>query len=244
MRFLLPLFLLYASLFGAHIHIAAASNLGYAMQALKRAFSARHNDIDVTVTFSSSGKLSAQILRGAPYGLFLSADTAYAQKLYDARRACGEPIVYTRGKLVLFSTQPRDFSKKMRLLLAPSVKRIAVANPKTAPYGKAAFEAMRNGGILPKVRSKLIYGESLSQCVTYALKAADIGFISKSSLYGESMRRFKSGVNYIDIDERLYSPIAQAMVLLRNDAPYRKFYDFMLSSQAQTILSHYGYAHR
>lgn len=103
---------------------------------------------------------------------------------------------------------------------------------------------MKNGGVLDAVKSKFVYAESISQTVTYAITAADIGFIAKSSLYSSKMKNYKKNINWSPVDPKLYTPIKQGIVLLKYgeaNAEYKAFYDFILSKEAKTIFKKYGY---
>ncbi len=232
------------NVFAGSINIAVAANVSYAIEELKAEFGKIYPDIKVNVTLGSSGKLTAQIVHGAPYGLFMSANMLYPKRLYKKNIATTQPRVYAKGSLVLFSVKVYDFSKGLALLEQKDVKRIAIGNPKTAPYGKAAFEALKNAHILTKVQSKFIYGESISQTISYTVTAADIGIVAKSSLYSSKMARYKEGVHWSVIDPKLYTPIKQGIVLLKNAnnaQDYQAFYDFIVSKRAQAVFQKYGY---
>jgi molybdate transport system substrate-binding protein len=233
-----------AMLAAGEINIAVAANVSYAMDALKAEFAKSHPDTKVQVTLGSSGKLTAQIKNGAPYGLFMAANMKYPEALYADKIAVTEPIVYAQGALAYLSSKPRDFSKGIALVAESSISKIAVANPKTAPYGKAAIEAMKNGGVYAAAESKFVYAESISQTVAYAVTAADIGFIAKSSLYSDKMAAYKEGVNWAPVDTKLYTPIKQGIVLLKygeGSDEYSAFYDFILGGKAKEIFKKYGY---
>jgi molybdate transport system substrate-binding protein len=198
----------------------------------------------VRVILGSSGKLTAQIKNGAPYGLFMSADMAYPEALYREGLAASKPQHYARGALALFTTRTLDLGEGIRLLESDGIKRLAIANPKTAPYGKAAMEAIKKSGLYEKVKSKFVYGESISQTVAYAVTAADIGLIAASSLYSPHMKQYKKGAHWTLVDPSLYTPIEQGIVLLKSGADnpeYKAFYDFILSPQARKIFKKYGY---
>jgi len=237
--------LFFALSLAAHtITIAVAANVSYAIDDLKKAFEAKHPDIEVRVILGSSGKLTAQIRRGAPYGLFMSADMGYPEALERSGDAITPPRVYAKGVLALFSPRPRDLSRGLETLLRPDIRRIAVANPRTAPYGKAAVQALKKAGLYEKLLGKFVYGESISQTLTYTLRAADIGIVAKSSLMSPKLRHFRQGTHWVDVDPHLYTPIDQGIVLLRpagGRADYRAFYDFILSDEARTIFKRYGY---
>ena len=244
-KFVIVMMLCVMSAFAGTINIAVAANVSYAIDELKAEFVKTHPHITVRVTLGSSGKLTAQIMHGAPYGLFMSANMLYPQKLYETQLAITKPIVYAKGSLALFSVKEHHFSKGLELLKEKSIQRIAIANPKTAPYGKATMEALKNAHILQDVKSKFIYGESIAQTISYAVSAADIGIIAKSSLYSSKMTRYKEGKNWSEINPKLYTPIAQGVVLLKyakNTKEYKAFYDFLLSQKAQMIFKKYGYS--
>ncbi len=233
-----------STLFAGEITIAVAANVSYAMDELKAEFKKSHPETKVNVILGGSGKLTAQIRNGAPYGLFMSADMRYPQALYDDNLTLGAPHVYAQGALAFFSVKPQDFSQGMKLLNSEQIHKIAIANPKTAPYGKAAVEAMQNAKVYDAIKAKFVYGESISQTVSYAVVAADLGIIAKSSLFSSNLSQYKEGVNWASVDPALYTPIKQGVVLLKtsNDQDaYRAFYTFMLSEQAKNILKRYGY---
>ncbi len=226
------------------ITVALAANVSYAIDELKSEFNKTYPDTKVIVTLGSSGKLTAQIKNGAPYDLFLSANMAYPNALYADGLTTVEPVIYAQGALAFFSKKELDYSKGIKLLEDASIVKIAIANPETAPYGKAAVEAMQRNGIYESVKSKLVYAESISQVITFTLLEADIGVIAKSSLYSKDMATYKEGVNWSDVDPKLYTPIDQGIVLLKSAETNKEasaFYDFMLSQKAKDILLKYGY---
>ncbi len=243
-KIVLALIFSISSLLAGEINLAVAANVSYAMDELKAEFAKTHPDTKVQVTLSSSGKLTAQIKNGAPYGLFMSANMKYPTALYKDGIATTKPVVYAQGALAYLSAKKQDFSKGIKLVESKDIDKIAIANPKTAPYGKAAVEAMKNAGVLDNVQSKFVYAESISQTVTYALSAADIGFIAKSSLYSPKMAQYKEDINYKDVDPTLYTPIKQGIVLLKfakDNKEYKDFYDFILGDKAKAIFKKYGY---
>lgn len=229
-------------LFAGSINVAAAANVTYAIDELKAEFAKINPNVKIVVTLGSSGKLTAQIKNGAPYGLFMSANMKYPQALYADGIATTKPVVYAQGGLAFLSTRKQEFS--MELLRSEKIKKIAVANPKTAPYGLAAVEAMKNAKVYDDVRSKFVYAESISQTVSYTMIATDIGIIAISSLYSPKMGQYKEGVNWACVDPKLYTPIKQGVVLLKHaqdNRDYKAFYDFVLSDKAKEIFKKYGY---
>ena len=234
----------YGVLYAGTINIAVAANVSYAMDELKAEFAKTNPDTNVRVTLGSSGKLTAQIKNGAPYGLFMAANMKYPEALYSDKIAITKPIVYAQGALAYLSVDKRDFTKGITLLSEENIAKIAIANPKTAPYGKAAIEAMKNAKIYESVESKFVFAESISQTVSYAVTAADIGLIAKSSLYSDTMKQYVEGVHWAAVDPTLYKPIEQGVVILKNgenNPEVKAFYDFILSEKAKGILVAYGY---
>ena len=240
--FLILLLSAYAS--AGTIRIAVAANVSYAIEDLKEAFAKDYPNTKVQVILGSSGKLTAQIKNAAPYDLFMAANMKYPEALYEDEMAVSKPLVYAEGTLAILSVNPQDFSKGMALLRDPKIKRIAVANAKTAPYGKAAQEALQNAKLYDEVKAKLIFAESASQAVSYTVTATDIGFIAKSSLYSKQMQKYKEGKNWREVDSSLYAPIEQGIVILKrgeSNPEVKTFYDFMLSAEAKKILVKFGY---
>lgn len=232
------------TMYAGSINIAVAANVSYAIDDIKKEFNKLYPNTNVKVTLGSSGKLTAQIKHGAPYDLFMSANMLYPDILYNNNIAITAPIIYAQGALALLSNKPRSFKHGINVLKSKLVHRIAIANPKTAPYGKATVEALKNSNIFDEIKDKIIYGESISQTVSYTVIAADVGIIAKSSLYSPKMKKFIPNIHWVDIDSKLYRPIDQGIVLLNNakvNSEAKAFYDFILSSNAKKIFKRYGY---
>lgn len=241
-------FSFFSFLNAGNINIAVAANVSYAINDLIKEFNKTNPNTKVNVTLGSSGKLTAQIKNGAPYDLFMSANMKYPQALYKDKIAITKPLIYAQGSLAMFSIKNLDLSKGLDILRDDNISKIAIANPKTAPYGIATKESLEKTGIYNDVKSKFVYGESISQTVSYAITATQIGFIAKSSLYSSKMSRFKEGVNWVEIDSKLYTPINQGMVILANSKDKNKnynevksFYDFIQTYPAKKILNDFGY---
>jgi len=234
---LILILLLVGTLTAGEIKVAVAANVSYAIKPLIKEFN-KTNKTKVKIVLGSSGKLTAQIINGAPYDLFLSANMKYPNRLYQDKIALKKPVVYAQGTLVLFSskkTQLNDIS------IINTAQKIAIANPKTAPYGKAAYEAISNANLLENNIKKFIYAENISQTVQYTLIAADIGFIAKASLFAPKMSTYKEKENYIDIDASLYTPINQGIALLSSKNEAQVFYNFIISKKAKEVFEKYGY---
>jgi len=243
-KIVLLLFVHLTMLSAGEIKIAVAANVSYAIDTLKEAFYKIHPETKVQVILGSSGKLIAQIRHGAPFELFMSANMKYPIALYEEKVAITKPVVYAKGTLAILSIKKRDYCAEIFILKDPSIHKIAIANPKTAPYGVAAKEALENAKLYEKLKRKFVYGESISQTVTYATTAADIGIVAKSSLFSPQMSQYKEAIHWTEVDESLYKPIEQGMVILKDakgNAEVKAFYDFMLSEKAKEILKQFGY---
>jgi len=224
--------------------LALAANVSYAIEDIQKAFKQKHPDIKLRIILGSSGKLTAQIQNGAPYDIFMAANMKYPQSLYDSAKAVTQPIVYAQGALAMLSSKEQDFTQGLSLLLDSKIDKIAIANPKTAPYGKASVDAFKSVKIYESIKSKLIYAESISQTVSYTITAADIGLIAASSLYSNKMKKYQKNRHWIAVDTALYEPIKQGIVILKRakeNKEAKAFYDFILSDEAKVILKRYGY---
>ena len=149
-----------------------------------------------------------------------------AEKLYAEKIAVTKPVVYASGALAMVSTKGLDLSKGIAVLNDPKVEKIAIANPKTAPYGTASIEAFKNAQLFEKVEPKLVQGDSISQALQFSITAADVGFVNASAFYSDKMKVYKKGVQWVDVDPKLYTPIAQGIVLLKqaeNNAEAKAF---------------------
>ncbi|HIC43347.1 MAG TPA: molybdate ABC transporter substrate-binding protein [Sulfurimonas sp.] len=243
-KLILVFLLLSISLFAEVITIAVAANVSYAMDELKSEFEKKHPDVKVRIVLGSSGKLTAQIRNGAPYGIFMSADMKYPQRLFKDNLALKQASVYAQGTLALFSLKAREFSLGIELLKDTSIQKIALANAKTAPYGAAAKQALEAAGLYKDLKTKFVYAESISQTLSYVFTAADIGIVAKASLYSKKMTNYKEKIHWISIEPSLYNPINQGVVLLKyskNAQGYKAFYRFILSKDARQIFKKYGY---
>ena len=243
-KIIFGLMVLCSTIFAGQVNIAVAANVSYAIDELVKEFNKTNPDTKIQVTLGSSGKFVTQIENGAPFDIFMSADMKFPQSLYEKKLAKNVPVIYAQGSLAMLSSKELDFSKGINLVTDANIGKIAVANPKTAPYGTAAVEAMKNANVLDKVESKFVYAESISQAVTYATTAADVGFIAKSSLYDEKMSQYKENINWVSVDPSLYTAIDQGIVVLKNtkeEASAKAFYDFILGEKAKEIFIKFGY---
>lgn len=238
MKIFITLIILTQFINASQVRIAVASNVSYVIKPLIKAFNKEHK-IKVSFVIGSSGKLTAQIRNRAPFDILLSANMKYPNALYTDKLAKKEPKIYAKGSLSLFSYKDRELTT---ISIINEVKRIAVANPKTAPYGKATFEALEKTNLLEKNIKKFVYAENISQAVQYSMTATDLGFIATSSLYSPKMKRFKKDINYLEISPKLYNPINQGAVLVSDNKSAIVFYEFLFSKKAKEIFKKYGYS--
>jgi molybdate transport system substrate-binding protein len=224
------------------LNIAVAANMQFAIQAISKAFTNK-TGIACDLVISSSGKLTAQIKESAPYDLFISADMKYPAELFKTGFAVDQPKIYAYGKLVLWS-MINGIKPSFDILTNPEIIHIAIADPKTAPYGEAAIEALKHYGIYDSIKDKLVYGESISQTNQFIIsKAAEVGFTAKSVVLSPEM---KGKGEWINVDEASYEAIAQGVVIIKQKSSQRnnseKFYNFLFSADAKKILEDFGYS--
>jgi molybdate transport system substrate-binding protein len=202
----------------------------------------QNTGIACEMVVSSSGKLAAHIMAGAPYDVFVSADMVYTDDLFRRGWTVEAPKIYAQGQLVLWSTNEK-LQPTLSILTNSRVNHIALANPKTAPYGQATVEVLKNLQVYDSIVDKLVFGESISQTNQFVLsKTAEIGFTAKSIVF--SIQMIGKG-NWIDIADSLYQPIYQSVVLIKKENESienaKKFYDFLFSKKAREIFEKYGY---
>ena len=225
------------------VTVAVSNNMQYAMEEIVVAFEKQHA-VRVELSASSSGTLTTQIKQGAPFDIFISANMKYPNTLFEEGLAMEAPKVYANGSLVLWTLNGKDISEGMKSLLSDDFKKIAIANPETAPYGIAAVEAMKKVNLYDDLNPKLIWGEGIGQVNQYIKsKSVDAGITSKSVLFS---KKISTKGNHIEIDKSLYKPIHQGIVLLKsgkekNLKNAELFYNFMFSKETKSILTKFGY---
>ncbi|MEO6904662.1 MAG: molybdate ABC transporter substrate-binding protein [Bacteroidia bacterium] len=228
------------------ITLVVAANLKTAMDSIITCYKIDNPDEIIQVTYGASGKFYEQISNDAPFDIFFSADMNYPNKLKEKKIAISPVKLYAIGKLVLWSKRMDPNTQEMNTLLDASIKKISIANPTTAPYGAKAIEAVKYFKIYEKVKSKLVYGENISQTAQFvAFGAADIGFIALSDALSPAMKK-EAGKYYV-IPENSYSPLEQGCAVLKHgkgNSIATKFYDYISSEKAIHILTYYGYAQK
>ena len=224
------------------IRVAAAADTQFVLPRLVAIYEQRTGN-QVSISFGSSGNLAAQIRSGAPFDVFLSADTEYVDDLLKSGEALPRSAyVYAQGRLVMWVPEDSglDLSRGIKLLLSPDVKRIAIANPQHAPYGRAAEAALRNAGIYDQVSSKLVLGENISQTFQFVSSGnADLGLVSYSLAKSQRAKG-----RYALVPQNLYPPIKQSAVVItqsqaRTDA--LAFLNFLKTGEAQNMLRDAGF---
>lgn len=240
--FVTCLLLVAATAHAEKITIAAAADLKFAMDEIVSGFKQSQPGNDIEVVYGSSGKFNTQIQQGAPYDLFFSADIAYPREL--ARNGLAASVVkpYAVGRIVLWSNSMDAAKMALASLTDPKITRIAIANPKHAPYGKRAEEALRAAGLWDKVQSKLVFGENISHTAQFVQSgSAQVGIIALSLAVNPELA--KKGGYYL-IPGKLHNPLEQGFVITKRAAGKalaKKFADYMAGKPARAIMTKYGF---
>jgi len=227
------------------ITVAAAADLQYAMQDLSALFEKSNPDTKLQVTYGSSGNFVTQIKSGAPFDLFLSADTKYAEALSKEGFAKTAPKIYAIGRIVLWTRKDSgvDLRKKLEALIDPKVQTIAIANPQHAPYGQRAKQALVHYQLWKRVEKKLVLGENVAQAAQFLLTGnAQVGIISLSLAQSPPL---KGSGYYYQIPDEAYEPLEQAYVVLKGSekkAGVLAFAKFLEGKEAQKVLKRYGFS--
>jgi molybdate transport system substrate-binding protein len=225
--------------------VAVASNLKPAFEEIAARFRERRPGVEVKATFGGSGSFFAQIANGAPFDLFLSADAVFPAKLVERGLADGRAFTYAFGKLVVWVPHgsPLDLERKGLAALAdPSVRRIAIANPELAPYGRAARAALEKAGLLDALRERVVAGQNVSQAAQFVQSGnAQAGFIPLSLARTPPLS--VEGRTW-PVPASSHDPIEQAGVVLRRSkeaALAREFASFLHGDVARDVLERFGY---
>ena len=224
------------------VQVAVAANFAAPMEEIARAFY-KSTGHQIKVSTGASGKFYAQIKNGAPFQVFLSADEEKpAQLEKDGLAVQGSRFTYAIGKLVLWSADPAVVDAKGQVLVKNQFNKLAIANPKTAPYGEAAMETLGALKLKSLLEPKMVMGENISQTYQFvATGNAEIGFVALSQVTKDN--KITSGSAWV-VPEKLYSPIKQDAVLLVNgkdSAAARQFLIFLKGAEATKVIKTYGY---
>ncbi len=225
--------------------IAAAASTKFALEEIVKAF---HQDSgkNIRVSYASSGNLTRQIQRGAPFELFLSANSRYVELLAQQKKTANTAITYALGHLVLITNRQTKIALDTelkgisQLLQKNSLNRFSIANPAHAPYGIAAQEALKNLKLWEQIRPHLVLGENAAQAAQFSSSgAAQAGLVSYSLALAPAL---KNSSRFVVIPANLHRPIEQSMVLLNNAGDTAKlFFKYLQGEKAGKILSRYGY---
>ena len=227
--------------------IAAASDLQTVLPAIAARFE-KETGQKIALTFGSSGNFFTQIENGAPFDVFLSADVEYPRRL--AREGLADPgsvSEYATGRIVLWTRNDSgiDVRKGMGVLASSSVRRVAVASPDHAPYGRAAVAALRHEGLYESVRGKFVLGENISQTAQFAQSGnAEVGIVALSLALAPAMKNVGA---FFEIPESWYPPIEQAAVVLvksKQKTLARQFVEYLRRPASVQALQSFGFAVR
>jgi molybdate transport system substrate-binding protein len=228
------------------VRVAAAADLKFAFEDLTAAFRAKHPDIAVQPTYGSSGNFFMQLSSDAPFDLFLSADMDYPRKLVEQGRAVkGSEFQYAVGRVVVWApaTSPLDLEKLgIRACAEPGVKKVAIANPRHAPYGRAAEAALKHAGLYDQVKDRLVLGENVAQAAQFVESgAADIGIIALSLAMAPPL---KARGRFQEIPADAYPRLDQGGVVLigaRDTKAAQKLRDFLTGDEGRTVFRRFGF---
>ena len=225
--------------------VAAASDLQFALNELATAFGDKGGR-ELRLVFGSSGNLSRQIEKGAPFELFLSADESYVERLAEAGLTRDEGVVYAHGHLALLLPPGSRLELDASLgdlkeaAAAGRITRFAIANPEHAPYGRAAQQALQAVSAWEAVQPALVLGENVSQAAQFAISGSAQGGLVAYSLVAAPT--FEGRGQHVIIPPEGYAPLRQKMVLTGRAGPVAEaFYDYLRSSEAREILGRYGF---
>lgn len=226
----------------AEVHVAVASNFSAPMQGIAAAFR-QDTGHKAVLSFGATGKFYAQVVNGAPFDMLLSADDETPARLERERHAvAGSRFTYAIGRLALWSPKDSYVDPNGDVLKSADIKHIAIANPRTAPYGAAAVEALGKLGLLDRLQPKFVQGENIAQAHQFASTGnAQLGFVALSQVYKDG--RIMSGSGWI-VPSRLHSPIRQDAVILAKGAanPAAKaLADYLRSDKAKAVIRSFGY---
>jgi molybdate transport system substrate-binding protein len=226
------------------LRIAAAANLVYALAPLNAAFQSAAPGVKIETVIGSSGNLVAQITQGAPFDVFLSADMEYPRALIANGRAVAASLTpFANGRLVLWTTR-RDLplTALAETLRDPSVRRLALANPATAPYGRAARQVIDRLGLGPEVEPRIVVGENISQTAQFVASGnADAGFVALSLVLSPKLGDHG---RWLEIPAADYTPLTQGAVLTAHgagNAAAKSYLAFLRTPAARGILENFGY---
>jgi molybdate transport system substrate-binding protein len=222
------------------LSIAAAADLQFALAEASRQFNQQHPQTELAVNYGSSGNFYTQIRNGAPFDIFLSADIQYPRNLaHDGIVPADSVFTYAAGRIVVWVPASSKLDPATALS-DPSVRRIAIANPQHAPYGRAAAAALHSMGLYETVEKKLVMGENISQTLQFVQSgAADAGIVALSLAVAPKVR--EQG-RYWEVPVNAYPKIEQGGVILKDSPAAREFRDWLLGASGRALLQQYGFS--
>ena len=222
------------------ITVAAAADLHGVLDRIVDAYKAGHPGKQIDVSYGSSGNLTTQIEQGAPFDVFFSADSDFPERLVRGGKAVGTPMQYAEGHIVLWSASMDLKGVTVQQLTQPRFKRIAIANPAHAPYGKRSEQALRSAGIWDAIQPKIVKGENIAQTAQFIRSGnAQVGFVAESFA-----RSPEAKGSYVTVPTTMYQPLKQSFVLTRHGADAALAKDFMAyvrGPQARALFMQYGF---
>ncbi len=223
------------------ITVAVAASCQFAFRDIAKSFKAAYG-IDVTVITGSSGKLTTQIIHGAPYDIFVSANMEYPKVLENKNKTLGNVHLYGYGIPVFWTLDNNiDLERIDGYLASSKTRKIAIADPRNAPYGAMAVSYLKAFNLYDSVVPKLVFGESISQVNEYVLnKTVALGVSAKSIVMSNNLKEIGQ---FKDFSESYF--IKQGLVVVKNDTPAslkNSFVDFVLSEKGKELLKSFGYA--
>ena len=224
------------------VQVAVAANFLAPLQEIAKSFE-KETGHQTLITSGATGQLFTQIQHGAPFEVMISADAKTPKKLVKNELALADSqFTYARGKLVLWSVDPAVVDASGAVLKSDKFKHLAIANPKTAPYGTAAMESLDKLGLTASLKSKLVEGENISQAKQFVDTGnAEVGFVALSQIY-KNGKITKGSAWVVPLD--LYAPIYQDVVLLKKgeDNPAATaLLNYLKGNKAKAIMTTYGY---
>jgi molybdate transport system substrate-binding protein len=226
------------------IHVAVASNFSDAIKDIARVFEEKSGH-RVTLVFGSTGKHYAQIKNGAPFEAFFAADVRRPELLEEEAVAlAGSRFTYAIGKVVLWSPDPALVDAEASVLSQGGFRHLALANPRLAPYGKAAEQVMQAKGLWSALQGRMVRGENIGQTFSFVKSGnAELGFVALSQISkpGADIPFAHIKGSFWQPPQSLYDPIEQQAVLLKDNAVARDFMDFVKGEAARAIIERYGY---
>jgi len=222
---------------GEELLIAVAANFSSTLERIAQQFEDQTGH-GVTLVNGATGRHYAQIVNGAPYDLFFAADAEATRLLEEEGRAVpGTRVVYAQGRLALWSRQAGFIDGEGQILREGEFRRLAIANPRLAPYGEAAVDVLNALGLFERVEDRLVRGENIAQTYQFADSGnAELAFVA----YSQILEAGQDG-SYWLVPTNLHRPLLQEAVLLKDSQAVREFLAFVMQDEAQTLIGNSGY---